>query len=404
MFTDGRPVDHEHMATTRPMTAPAVRVAPPRPHLSTGLAAPSALDRILALHGAGASAHTAAVLNRRGSRTTDGMRWTGRTVARVIASETRDLVVVPVRAADHQPAVRTACRMQDIAELAQAITTGQMEVHYQPVVDLVTGDVASVEALARWRHPSRGLVSPDEFVPLAETCGLITELTELVARTVVEQTAAWAQTGRPLRCAINLSAFSLRDRRAAARLVTLLCPHAQHVTVEITESSLADDQVVAVLRRLADHGVDVAIDDFGTGYSCLATLRELPAATLKIDRSFLRDLDTDHRACAVFEAILQLANALGLDVVAEGIETKAIAEMLRDRGVRKAQGFLYARPMTAADLETWLLARTPRPVVSIVGSSDLGDIVSARIARTHTPAGAANLMPLRYGVDVVRPR
>ena len=310
---------------------------------------------IVSLHDSGASAHTAAAaLNGGGSRTTDGTRWTARTVALVISEETAG-AEPGFTALDAEAGV--ARRLRNVGELAQAITTGQLEVHYQPVVDILSGEVASVEALVRWRHPTRGLVSPDEFVPLAEECGLITELTEFVARTAIEQVAAWALAGRTLRCAINLSGASLADPAASARLVGLLRRHARSITVEVTESVLCDAHAVGVLRELAAYGIDIAIDDFGTGYSSLAALKDLPASTMKIDRTFLCDVDTDARARAVVHAIVQLAHALGLDVVAEGVETEAVAAVLHAQGVRAAQGFLYARPMPADLLDKWLLAR-----------------------------------------------
>jgi len=310
---------------------------------------------IVSLHGSGASAHTAAAaLNGGGSRTTDGTRWTARTVELVISEE----------AAGAEPGftaldaeAQAARRLRSVGELTQAITTGQLEVHYQPVVDLVTGDVASVEALVRWRHPDRGLVRPDEFIPLAEECGLITDLTEFVVRTAIEQVAAWESAGRSIRCGVNLSGSSLADPSASERLMLLLRPHARSLTVEVTEAVLCDGHAVTVLRRLADLGVDIAIDDFGTGYSSLAALRHLPASTLKIDRAFLRDVDSDARSRAVVHAIVQLAKAFGRDVVAEGVETESVAAVLRGQGVRMAQGFLYARPMPAALLDEWLFAR-----------------------------------------------
>ena len=317
------------------------------------LAAPRDVRQLMLLQGAGASMNTtAAALNGGGSRTSNGTRWTAATVAAVICAEAMDSREALVKAPDE--AVRLADRLRAIGELGQAITTGQLEVHYQPVVDLVTGELLSVEALVRWRHPVRGLVAPDEFVPLAESCGLITELTEFVVRTAIDQTEEWAREGRPVRCAVNLSASSLCDARWSARLVALLRNRARYVTVEVTEGVLADERAIGVLRELAGYGIDVALDDFGTGYSCLAALRDLPLRTLKIDRSFLAGIDEDERAASVVAIVIQLAVVLGLDVVAEGIETEAVADVLRGYGVRKAQGFLFARPMPAAELAAWL--------------------------------------------------
>jgi EAL domain-containing protein (putative c-di-GMP-specific phosphodiesterase class I) len=359
MSTAADRVETDLMVTSRATSdlGPRGPARPRRDRGANGASLASAGTRrcIVSLHHSGASAHTAAaVLNGGGSRTTGGTRWTGRTVALVISEETAG--------ADRGFAalygeVRAARRMREIGELTQALTTGQLEVHYQPVVDMVSNDVASVEALVRWRHPARGLVSPHEFVPLAEECGLITELTELVARTVIEQVAAWTSAGHALRCAINLSGSSLADPSTSARLLLLLRAHARSITVEVSESVFCDAHAVAVLRQLAGYGIDIAIDDFGTGYSSLAVLKDLPASTMKIDRTFLCDIDADSRARAVVRAIVQLAHALGLDVVAEGVETESVATALRGQGVRLAQGFLYGRPMPAARLDEWLLAR-----------------------------------------------
>jgi EAL domain-containing protein (putative c-di-GMP-specific phosphodiesterase class I) len=354
MSRDGLPDESSGMPTDRKTTVLAARVPARRRDRRHDLADAGARGRIVSLHRSGASAHTAAAaLNGGGSRTVDGARWTANTVARVIS----DSVALTDDAGPATEETRMARRIRAVGELGQAITTGQLEVHYQPVVDMPTGDVASVEALVRWRHPTRGLVPPDQFIPLAETCGLMTELTEYVLRAAVAQIAVWAEIGLPLRCAVNVSAASLRDPLASAALVGMLRHHADAITVEVTESVLADRDTIAALCALADAGVDIAIDDFGTGYSCLATLKDVPATTLKIDRSFLRDVTNDPRAVAVVGAIVQLARSLGLDVVAEGVETEAVASLLRESGVRKAQGFLYARPTPPAELSAWLLGR-----------------------------------------------
>ena len=251
-------------------------------------------------------------------------------------------------------------RLLYVAQLREAIAMGQMEVHYQPVVDMRTGQPTSMEALVRWRHPVRGLVSPEEFVGLAEQHGLISELTEFVVSTVAEQTRVWEGAGRCLPCAINVSVQCLVDPGCSERLVTALTALAGAVTVEVTESVFADERAVTVLERLAAGGVPCAIDDFGTGYSCLASLKDLPATTVKIDRSFVTDIEVDDRSFAVVEAILELAKALGLDVIAEGIQTAAAAARLREAGVISAQGFWFARPMPAGEFDTWLACR-PRP-------------------------------------------
>lgn len=248
-------------------------------------------------------------------------------------------------------------RLRSAAELRTAIAAGQLEVHYQPIVDLRTGRAVSVEALVRWRHPVRGLVPPGEFIDLAERHGLIGALTTVVLDTVAEQARAWARAGRSLPCAVNLSVFCLVDPVYGERLVTTLAALTGLVTVEVTESALADERAITVLRRLAAVGVECHIDDFGTGYSCLASLKDLPAATVKIDRAFIADIETDARDLAIVKAILNLTNDLGLDVIAEGIETQPVVDLLLAAGVVRGQGYWFARPMPAVDLDAWLDSR-----------------------------------------------
>lgn len=248
-------------------------------------------------------------------------------------------------------------RLRQVAELRAGIAAGQLEVHYQPVVDLGTGVVTSVEALVRWRHPRRGPVPPIDFVGLAERSGLIGELTEAVLAAVGEQARAWARAGRSLPCAVNLSLRCLVDPDVTDRLVDTLASLAGAVTVEVTESVLADERAVVVLERLAAAGVPCAVDDFGTGFSSLAAVKHLPVTTLKIDRAFTRDIDRDDRDLALVRAIVEMARALGLDVIAEGVETEQAAARLRSARVPHGQGYWFARPMPAGDLEAWLTAR-----------------------------------------------
>ncbi|GLY99888.1 hypothetical protein Acsp02_71410 [Actinoplanes sp. NBRC 103695] len=244
-----------------------------------------------------------------------------------------------------------------VAELRVAIAAGQLEVHYQPIVDLRTGQAVSVEALVRMRHPVRGLVPPAEFIDLAERYGLISAVTTVVLDTVAEQAHAWARAGRSLPCAVNLSVVCLVDPAYCERLVTTLAALTGLVTVEVTESAMADERAITVLRRLAAAGVECQIDDFGTGYSCLASLKGLPATVVKIDRAFIADIETDVRDLAIVKAILNLANELGLNVIAEGIETQPVVDLLLAAGVVRGQGYWFARPMPAADLDAWLDSR-----------------------------------------------
>ncbi|MEO6713856.1 MAG: EAL domain-containing protein, partial [Mycobacteriales bacterium] len=257
---------------------------------------------------------------------------------------------------DEQVDHARAVRLTSISELRQAIRDGDLELHYQPIVTLSDGRCAEVEALVRWRHATRGLIYPGDFVPLAEQTGLIGELTAWVIERAVSDLEGWRGHGRPLRCAVNLSVDALTHRSIARDLVDRVIEHRDIITVEITESALADARATRTLRELAAAGVSCAIDDFGTGYSSLAALKSLPVSTLKIDREFVRDLVSSSQDLAIIRSVVQLAAALSLAVIAEGVETLATGERLAEMGIELAQGFYYARPMPAADVGAWLAA------------------------------------------------
>ncbi|WP_186816442.1 EAL domain-containing protein [Cellulomonas aerilata] len=251
-------------------------------------------------------------------------------------------------------------RLAMITELRSAIDSGQLELHYQPVVDMVTGRAISMEALVRWRHPTRGLMPPGGFIPLAEQTGLIGALTLWVVRRAGEQARLWWQGGIRMPVAVNISVDSLIDPAVAHEVVRLLVAAAGELTVEVTESALMNDRGRQVLADLAAANVSCAIDDFGTGYSALAYLRSLPVSAIKIDRTFITDLA--HGAgvdLAIIRSVVDLATALGMEVIAEGVETAEIERKLLDAGVRRAQGFHYARPMPPSDLGPWLTASRP---------------------------------------------
>jgi diguanylate cyclase (GGDEF)-like protein len=249
-------------------------------------------------------------------------------------------------------------------DLRHAVELGQMELHYQPKVDAGRGRISGVEALLRWHHPQRGMVSPGEFIPIAERFGIITSLGQWVVDEACRQMAEWADAGVRMRVAVNLSVHQLRDedlvpnierslRRYAVDPAQLLC--------EITESVAMED-ILATQRtfeRLADIGVFIAIDDFGTGYSSLSYLRQLPARQVKIDRSFVNDLATSSDARAVVDAVVRLAHALGLVVVAEGVETAAQRDILIELGCNELQGYYFARPMPADRLLAWAQGNKP---------------------------------------------
>ena len=238
-----------------------------------------------------------------------------------------------------------------------------LSLHYQPKVSGATARVLGVEALLRWQHPQRGPVSPATFIPVAERFGIITTLGDWVIDEACRQMAAWRDEGLRLRVAINLSVQQLRQPEALLqRLQQALQRNqldASQLSCEITESVAMEDAAATerVLQRLGELGVSLSIDDFGTGYSSLAYLRRLPVSQLKIDRSFVQDLETSADARAIVKAVIELAHALGLEVVAEGVETEGQAAVLRAKHCDKLQGYLFARPMAADALVAW--ARSP---------------------------------------------
>jgi len=255
----------------------------------------------------------------------------------------------------------SAGRLMREAELRQALATNELVLHYQPTVDLRTGRATGVEALARWAHPTHGLLAPDQFIPLAEQTGLIVPLTRWVLDQALAQQAAWARAGRPLGVAVNLSVRTLHDERLPDTLAWLLRRYAitpERVTLEITETVLMADpaQALAVLTRLAALGVRVAIDDFGTGYSSLAYLKQLPVDAVKIDKSFVQSMGATEttKDTAIVRSIIELGHNLGLMVVAEGIEDRETWAHVRALGGDVAQGYYLSRPLPLPSLDRWL--------------------------------------------------
>jgi len=231
----------------------------------------------------------------------------------------------------------------------------ELELHYQPKIDLRTGRTVGLEALMRWRHPTRGMLPPDLFVPLAEQSGLIHDLTRYALRVAVAQLAAWRAQGDPVPVAVNLSAHDVTSHAVVEVIEDLLARHEVApalLEVEITETALVSDpsRVVPVLQRLGDAGVRVSIDDFGIGNTSISQLRDLPVHGLKIDRLFVADLSTSGREGSevIVKAMVDLAHSFGLQVVAEGVEDTGTAELLRRLTVDQAQGYLYS-PAVAAD-------------------------------------------------------
>jgi diguanylate cyclase len=244
-------------------------------------------------------------------------------------------------------------------DLRLAIERGELALYYQPKVDARSRECTGVEALVRWQHPTRGAVGPTELIAVAERFGLIGAIGQWVIDEACRQVRAWDEQGLRLRVAVNLSAQQLRQDDLVQRVRQSFEAHrvdASLFTFEITESVAMEDTqaTMRAFAQLARAGVSLAIDDFGTGHSSLAYLRTLPARQLKIDRSFIADLGVSGDAMAVVDAVIRLAHALGLRVVAEGVETERQCEILATLGCDEFQGYLFARPMDAERLVVWV--------------------------------------------------
>ncbi|MBK6865303.1 MAG: bifunctional diguanylate cyclase/phosphodiesterase [Ideonella sp.] len=249
-----------------------------------------------------------------------------------------------------------------LRDLRGAIEQQSLELVYQPKVHAPSGQITGAEALMRWHHPQRGIVSPLVFIPLAEHYGLINTLGNWAIDEACRQIRVWRNEGLRMRLAINLSVHQLRQPDLAARIAAALKRHRLEprlLTCEITESIAMDDSpaTLEVIEQLAEIGVHLSIDDFGTGYSNLSCLRKLPAEELKIDRSFVLDLETSGDARAIVDAVVKLAQAIGLKVVAEGVENEQQQAILRQLGCDELQGFLFAKPMSARALAHWAMTR-----------------------------------------------
>ena len=251
--------------------------------------------------------------------------------------------------------------------LRRAIERGEFVLHYQPQIDIASGQVVGVEALLRWEHPEFGLVAPGRFIPVAEESGLIVPIGAWVIEEACRQAMAWRRAGLPeLVMAVNLSAAQFR-RNGIEDTVARALQHSGLVPalleLELTESILLQDveQVLATVQRLKQLGVQLAIDDFGTGYSSLSYLKRFDIDKLKIDQSFIRDLASDPDDAAIVRAIIQMAHSLGLRAIAEGVETAELLQQLRSFGCDEAQGYHYARPMPAADFERYMTTRARAP-------------------------------------------
>jgi diguanylate cyclase (GGDEF)-like protein len=248
-----------------------------------------------------------------------------------------------------------AARLALAGELRRAIENEQLVVFFQPKAELESGRIVGVEALVRWQHPERGFIPPNDFIPIAERTGLIKPLSRYVLAVALRQCGRWAADGLDLHVAVNHTIPDLLDLELPDRIAVLLAEtgvEPQQLELEITESTILADpfRVRHVLDRLNEMGLRLAIDDFGTGYSSLAYLKRLPVQTIKIDRSFVTDMLESESDAAIVRSTIDLARNLGLQVVAEGVETQEMWDSLREQGCTLAQGYLIGKPMPAGEL------------------------------------------------------
>jgi diguanylate cyclase len=253
----------------------------------------------------------------------------------------------------------TVSRLALLGDLRRAISNGELRLDYQPKISTATGEVHSVEALVRWHHPTRGLLMPDEFIPIAESTAVIHPLTEEILRQALSQVRTWLDRGWSIAVAVNISARSLHDVNFAMkvhnRLETIGVPASQ-LTLELTEGAIMVDpeRALAALNELNAMGISLSIDDFGTGYSSMSYLKDLPVRELKIDRSFVMGMSGDDGDRVIVQSAVDLGHNLGLHVVAEGVEDDQTQRALSRMGCDLLQGYHIRRPCSAAALEPWL--------------------------------------------------
>jgi predicted signal transduction protein with EAL and GGDEF domain len=249
-------------------------------------------------------------------------------------------------------------------DLRQAITDGGLEVYYQPFISLRDNKIAGCEALLRWRHPERGMISPAEFIPVAEETGLINRLGEWVLTTACTEAATWPDN---IQLAVNVSPVQFRSETLALKVIGALAASglsANRLELEITEAVLIrdDDAALAILHQLRAIGVRIALDDFGTGYSSLSYLQRFPFDKIKIDRCFITDIAKPNGSSSIVQAVVNIAAARHMTTTAEGVETEQQRDLLRALGCTEMQGYLFSAAKPAAELKQLLLSRRARLV------------------------------------------
>jgi diguanylate cyclase (GGDEF)-like protein len=284
-------------------------------------------------------------------------------VAMYVAKQDRSGVVRYLASQNHYDSGNLAL----VSDLRHAIAADQLVLHYQPKVDLVTSRICGVEALVRWQHPTQGLLFPDRFIPLVEQTDLIDELTEWVVGRAVRDLARFSGGTPELTMAVNVSARNLGRSGFARQVLDAVAAGgiaAHRVTVEVTETALMTDPVraAAVLGEMSDAGVRISVDDFGSGQTSLVMLADLPIAELKIDRGFVYDIERNPAHAAIVRSIVELGHNLGFTVVAEGVETAGVQDVVAGTGCDLVQGYYFARPMPADQLVDRLVAGDPTPV------------------------------------------
>jgi EAL domain-containing protein (putative c-di-GMP-specific phosphodiesterase class I) len=258
---------------------------------------------------------------------------------------------------------RSARSLQLENALRRAQERGELSLHYQPQVLLQDGRIIGAEALLRWQHPELGMLSPAEFIPIAESSGQILQIGEWVLRTAVQQLKAWIDGGMaPMVIAVNLSAVQFRHA-SLPELVTRILDEAklppQYLELELTEGVTMDDPLaaIAVMDDLHERGIRMSIDDFGTGYSSLSYLKQFKVYKLKIDQSFVRDISEDPEDKAIVSAIINMASSLGMQTIAEGVETSSQLAFLRLQGCNEVQGYYFSKPLPAEQFEVFVRER-----------------------------------------------
>lgn len=260
---------------------------------------------------------------------------------------------------------RLVSKLRVETELRHAAERGELQLYYQPIFSIADARILSLEALIRWNHPQRGMVSPLEFIPVAEETGLILNVGDWVMNEVCEQTRKWHEAGHaPVGIAINFSPRQFQQQNLLTMIGATLAKCRSSgfpLELEITEGAAMHDvdQSVKILRSLREMGLRISIDDFGVGYSSLSCLRLFPLNTLKIDRGFVQGVPKVKDNTAITNAIIGIAHSLGLTVVAEGVETEEQLKFLRDQGCEEAQGYLLGRPMPAKDIAPLLPKSKP---------------------------------------------